>query len=324
MISHGAVTADRTFMIGAAKQGLLLGGAANATGGLALVEVPRLAGPAGGMELISPQTMDFGKQPRQYDFHKGKAGRVAILAGSPAYSGAALISAIGAVRAGAGLVTLRPPVAAADAIRSRLLVEAMLKPCQDPRELLNESYDALVIGPGLGNMDENYVLGLGDLLATARVPMVVDADGLSLMADAGIALNEWHLLTPHPGEFKRMAPCLEGKSREDAARELVSGTGAVLLLKGARTIVAKGGRPLRINSTGTPAMSNGGQGDLLSGVLGALLAIGMDTFDAAAYGAWLCGHAAELHTEKNGPFCTASDTALHLGEAALAWRRRSR
>ncbi len=319
-----AVIADRTFMIGMPKRGLLLGHAANATGSLALVEVPGLAGGAGDMELIAPQTMDFGKKPREFDHHKGKAGRVGIIAGSPAFSGAALISILGALRAGAGLVTLRPHPGAADAIRTRLPVEAMLKPCADPRELLDENYDALVIGPGLGDLDGRYGEGLRELLASARIPVVVDADGLNFLGDGGVPLNDRHLLTPHPGEFKRLAPWLEGKSREDAAREFVTGTGSVLLLKGARTVVAKDGRPLRINSTGTPAMSNGGQGDLLSGVLGALLGGGMDPFDAAAYGAWLCGHAAELYSREHGTVCTASDTASRLGKAALAWRTRSR
>jgi ADP-dependent NAD(P)H-hydrate dehydratase / NAD(P)H-hydrate epimerase len=323
-ISPGAVTADRTYMIGAPKRGLLLGHAANATGALALVEVPGLEGGEGDLELVSPQTMGFGKRPREFDFHKGKAGRIAILAGSPSYSGAAVIAALGAMRAGAGLVTLHPPAAAADAIRSRLPIEAMLKPCDDPRELLEGDHDALVIGPGLGEMEEGYRSGLRELLSSSRVPTVIDADGLALLGEGGVSPRENHLLTPHPGEFERLAPDLEGKSREDAARQFVSGSGAVLLLKGARTIVAKDGRPLRINSTGSPAMSNGGQGDLLSGVLGALLASGMDAFDAAAHGAWLCGHAAELHTSHHGPVCTAADTASHLGAALRAWRGKER
>lgn len=326
-IHPGAVIADRTFMIGAPKRGLLQGTAANAAGSLVLVEVAGLAGDpsdSGDMELIAPQTMEFGKEPRDFDYHKGKAGRVAIIAGSAAFSGAAIIATLGALHAGAGLVTLRPPCGAADAIRSRLPIEAMLKPCGDPRELLDENYDALVVGPGLGPVDGTYAEGLRELLSSASVPVVVDADGLDLLGEEGVPLNGRHLLTPHPGEFKRLAPRLEGRSREDAAREYVAGTGAVLLLKGARTVVAKDGRPLRINSTGTPAMSNGGQGDVLAGVLGALLCGGMDPFDAAAYGAWICGHAAELHSAEHGPVCTPSDTAFHLGKAALGWRRQSR
>ncbi len=318
----GAVTADATFMIGAAKRGLLLGKAANATGALHLVPVDGLeAGDGGEMDLICPQSMGFGKSPRPFDFHKGKAGRVAIVAGSPQFSGAALLATLGALRAGGGLVTLHTPSAACDAIRARLPLEAMLSPCDDPAALLSEKYDALVTGPGLGEMTTQYADGLAELISNTGVPTVIDADALKLLGDRGIKPGSLHILTPHPGEFARIAPDLSDLSREDAARRFVSETEAVLLLKGARSIIAKDGSPLRINSTGTPAMSNGGQGDLLSGVLGALLAGGMETFDAAALGAWLCGRAAEIFIPEIGSPCTATDTADNLGRAHGDWIR---
>jgi NAD(P)H-hydrate epimerase len=321
----GAVTADTTFMIGAAKRGLLLGSAANATGALHLVTVAGLeAEGAGEMELISPQTMHFGKRPRPFDFHKGKAGRVAIVAGSPRFTGAALISALGAIRGGGGLVTLYAPSAACDAIRSRLPLEAMLSPCDDPSRLLSEKCDALVIGPGLGEMEASYAYPLAELISNTRVPTVIDADALNLLAQRGIKPNSLHVLTPHPGEFARLAPTLSEISRENAALTFVSGNGGVLLLKGARTLVAKDGEPLRVNSTGTPAMSNGGQGDLLSGVIGALVAGGMEPFDAASLGAWLCGRAAEISFSENGSPVTASDTADYLGLAWRDWQRAGR
>lgn len=321
-IFPGAVTADATFMIGAAKRGLLLGKAANATGALHLVSVARLeAEGVGEMELISPQTMDFGKCPRPFDFHKGMAGRVAIVAGSPCFTGAALLSALGAIRGGAGLVTLYAPSAACDAIRSRLPLEAMLSSCDDPSSLLSVKCDAVVVGPGLGEMDAAYADGLAELIANARVPTVIDADALNLLAERGIKPGPLHLLTPHPGEFVRLAPDLSVLPREEAARAFVSGTSATLLLKGARTLISRNGQTLRINSTGTPAMSSGGQGDLLSGLLGALLAGGMGIFDAAALGAWLCGRAAEISLSENGSPVTASDTADYSGLALRDWRR---
>jgi NAD(P)H-hydrate epimerase len=321
----GAVIADVTFMIGAAKLGLLLGTAANATGALHLVPVAGLeAEGAGEMELISPQAMDFGRSPRAFDFHKGKAGRVAIFAGSPRFTGAALLSTLGAIRGGGGLVTLHAPSAACEAIRSRLPLEAMLSPCDDPSRLLSEKCDALVIGPGLGAMEAAYTDHLAELISNTRVPTVIDADALNILAERGIKSGPLHLLTPHPGEFARLAPTLSEMSREDAARAFVSETEAVLLLKGARSIIAKSGRPLRMNSTGTPAMSNGGQGDLLSGVIGALLAGGMQPFDAASLGAWLCGRAAEISFVGNGSPVTASDTANDLGLALRDWRRGTR
>jgi hydroxyethylthiazole kinase-like uncharacterized protein yjeF len=318
----GAVTADATFMIGAAKRGLLLGKAAHATGALHLVPVDGLESRDGGeLELICPQSLGFGKSPRPFDFHKGKAGRVAIVAGSRQFSGAALLATLGAIRAGGGLVTLHAPTDACDAIRARLPLEAMFLPCDDPAALLSEKYDAFVTGPGLGEMTTQYADSLAELIANTTVPMVIDADALNLLNDRGIRPGSLHILTPHPGEFARIAPGFSGLSREQAARKFVSETEAVLLLKGARSIIAKDGRPLRINSTGTPAMSNGGQGDLLSGVIGALLAGGMEPLDAAALGAWLCGRAAEIFLSENGSPCIATDTADYLGLAHRDWQR---
>ncbi|MGJ8643998.1 MAG: NAD(P)H-hydrate dehydratase [Luteolibacter sp.] len=322
-IYAGAVRADVTFMIGAAKVGLLLGSAVNAVGAISLVEVEGLAGGEGKMELIAPQTMNFGKAPRDFDFHKGKAGRVAILAGSPQFTGAAIISALGAVRAGAGLVTLHAPSAACDGIRSRLPLEAMLKACDDPRELLREKCDALVVGPGLGDMEGGVADGLVELITSAKVPIVVDADALNLLAKRGVKASAGCVLTPHPGEFARLASDLSEKTREEAVREFLKGSEAVLLLKGARTIVGKKGETLRINSTGTPAMSNGGQGDLLSGVIGALLGGGMDNYDAASLGAWLCGRAGEISEIENGSPATATENAFKLGLAMQDWKRAS-
>ncbi len=324
-IFPGAVVADRTFMIGTAKRGLLFSQAVNATGQLALVGVDALrADDIGEMELICSQSMDFGKAPRPFDFHKGKAGRVGIVAGSLSFSGAALLSALGAIRAGAGMVTLYARPEVAEAIRSRLPFEAMLKLNENPEELLGDHLDAIVVGPGLGEMDDVFANGLAQLIAQTKVAMVIDADGLNFMAERGLKPNSPHILTPHPGEFARLAPELINMNREDAAKTFSEKNVAVLLLKGARTIVVKHGNPLRINSTGTPAMSNGGQGDLLSGVIAAQLAGGMNHFDAAAFGVWLCGHAAELSYEIHGDVCTATDTAARLGESMRNWRRGER
>lgn len=318
----GAVMADRTLMIGAEKRGLLLSKGSNFTGQLGLIAVEGLKHyDSGSMELICPQNMDFGKTPRAFDFHKGKAGRVGIVAGSTEFTGAALLTALGAVRAGAGLVTLYVQSVIHDSLISRLPYEVMLKRCDFPEQLLDENLDAIVIGPGLGEMTQDFSYGLSKLIAQPRVPTVIDADGLNFMAKHGLPPQKLHVLTPHPGEFARLAPELGQMAREEAAHKFVENNDAVLLLKGARTIVAKAGESLRINSTGTPAMSNGGQGDLLSGVIGALLAGGMDLFDAASYGAWLCGHAAELAQAEIGDVCPASETATRLGMAMRDWRR---
>ena len=320
-ISDGAVTADRTFMIGEAKCGLLMGGAVACTGALSLVHVEGLSGGGGDMEMICPQRMDFGKAPRPFDFHKGKAGRVGILAGSSAFTGAALIAATGALAAGGGLITLFSPSAASDAIRARLPLEAMFQACDDPAVLLDERFDSIVVGPGLGEMGEEFERGLAELIASTKVPMVVDADALNLIAKLRLKTDERHVLTPHPGEFERLVGSQEGVPREEQVRKFCGNSRSILLLKGSRTIVGKDGLPLRINSTGTPAMANGGQGDLLSGVIGALLGSGMDAFDAAALGAWLCGRAAEISHDEKGSPTKAADVAEKIGVAMRAWRQ---
>ncbi|MFK7851030.1 MAG: NAD(P)H-hydrate dehydratase [Akkermansiaceae bacterium] len=324
-VFEGAVIADRTFTLGAAKQGLLMANAANAVGGLALVEVEGLGvSEGGGFELICPQEMNFGKPVRPFDFHKGMAGRVGIVAGSKAFTGAALLAVTGAIRAGGGLVTLYGRSEVCDRVLSRLPVEAMISPCDDLNELVDCRVDAWVVGPGLGEVGEEYLAGLKELLNGTSVPAVIDADGLNLLAGSGFIFGQRHLITPHPGEFARLAPNLVDEGREVAAREFVADCEATLLIKGSRTIVAKNGSPLRMNSTGTPWMANGGQGDVLSGVLGALLAGGMDPFDSASLGAWLCGHAAELTMEQMGDGCTATEIAKRLPLAARSWRRALR
>ncbi len=200
----------------------------------------------------------------------------------------------------------------------------MFKACNNPADLLGERLDALVVGPGLGEMSAEFSEGLLELTASTNVPMVIDADGLNLISKHQVKTDERHILTPHPGEFERLAGSVVGQSREESAEAFSSDCDSVLLLKGARTIISKRGEPLRINSTGTPAMANGGQGDLLSGVIGALLAQGMDGLDAASLGAWLCGRAAEIFLEENGSPVKAGDVCGKLGIALRDWQEGNR
>ena len=325
-ITADAVTADVTFMIGAAKRGLLTATAAAATGALAVVPVEPLTPPPGGdRDLISPFAIDAGKAPRPFDFHKGMAGKVAILAGSPAFTGAAVLAASGALHGGAGLIHLHVPPAAAPAITAKCPPEIIVHACMDPLELLESGPDALVIGPGLGLVDGSFAAGLLELITQASVPAVLDADALNFLALFGKPdlLKESHVVTPHPGEFRRLAPDLAELPRETAARRFVERYPVTLLLKGCRTLVTRRGAPLWCNATGTPGMATGGQGDVLAGVLGALLAAGIPPVTAAALAAWRCGRAAELALA--GP--TISEESLtptavlaHLGSACRDWQ----
>ena len=329
-IPTNTVTADVTFMVGNAKIGLLRGSAADATGALVLVPVEALTFTnRSELEPITPQTMDVGKKPRPFDFHKGMAGRVAVLAGSEKYTGAAVLAASGALRGGAGLVTLHVPKNIVSNIAARCPPEIIVRGFSDPREVLEFPFDALVTGCGLDQLNDESADGLLELIFKSPAPVVIDADAINLIAKRNQIhlLSEKHLLTPHPGEFKRLAPELAEKSREVAARVFTDRFPVTLLLKGCRTIVTRQGEPLWCNTTGTPGMASGGQGDLLAGVIGARLASGDRPVDAACLSAWLCGRAAELSLNKthiSEESLTASDVLVHLGAAYRDWRASAR
>ncbi|MEY3895326.1 MAG: hypothetical protein RLZZ214_845, partial [Verrucomicrobiota bacterium] len=321
---------DITFMIGHAKGGLLHGHAAAATGALALVPVEPLAGSGPGpMELISPQTIDHAKEPRPFDFHKGMAGRVAVLAGSASYTGAAVLAATGALRGGGGLVTLFVQEDVHAQIAAKCPPEIIVRGIGNPREILEHRFDALVVGCGLGALDTAAEAGLLELISQSPVPTVVDADAIHAMVRYGSLeiLTARHVLTPHPGEFAKLAPDLCDLPREEATRRFADGNPATLLLKGCRTIVTRQGAPLWCNATGTPGMATGGQGDLLAGVIGARLAIGDAPLEAAALAAWLCGRSAEIAL--NDPTLSEeslapSDVLHFLGAAFRDWKSSRR
>lgn len=320
----GAVRAEVTFTIGVPKRGLLAARAVDAVGALALIPLEALPVPAGGdCRMISPVTLDAGRSPRLFEFHKGMAGRVSLLAGSALYPGAAVLAATGALRGGAGLVTLHVPESAAAVIAAKCPPEVMVRPIRRPEELASFHADAWVCGPGLGETDELSRAALDGILRSG-LPCVVDADALNSLARSGdqAVLSSCHVLTPHPGEFARLAPELAERPREEAAAAFVERCGSVLLLKGARTLVTRRGGALWRNPTGTPGMASGGQGDALAGVIGALLAGGTDSLAAAAMGAWLCGRASEraLLAGASEESLLASDTLAHLGGAFRDWR----
>jgi NAD(P)H-hydrate epimerase len=168
-----------------------------------------------------------------------------------------------------------------------------------------------------------------DWLDHSATPAVIDADALNLIAseERMAIFKNHHILTPHPGEFARLAPDLHGLPREAAALAFARRCPSTFLLKGARTLIAHSHMPLWCNSTGSPGMATGGQGDLLTGVIAARLASGMPPPEAAAHAAWLCGRAAECALENpdlSVESLTPSDTARHLGRAFSDWKRARR
>jgi NAD(P)H-hydrate epimerase len=321
------VIADFTLTVGVAKLGLSTPAGIASAGRLLLVPLAELAPPEDSpLVFFGPDFFPGLLSPRRHDFHKGDSGRIGLLAGSPGMTGAAVLAATAALRAGAGLVNLHVEPEFLPSLAAPMPPEVMVKVSRTPvADAFSAGHDSLVIGPGIGNMSDNQQAELLASLAKDHPPAVIDADGLNLLAAAGktALLESRHLITPHPGEFRRLAADLADQDRLEAAEAFVARHPCTLLLKGARTLVAAPGEVTRFNPTGHAGMASGGQGDVLSGVAGAFLARGMKPCDAAALAAWLCGRAAERALTK-GPVTIASDTLEEIGGAMRDWQERRR
>jgi hydroxyethylthiazole kinase-like uncharacterized protein yjeF len=315
------VIADVTATVAVAKQGLVADMAVNHVGRLAVVPLPALdpfvPENADRSCLITPDFLRSFLPRRNFDFHKGRAGRICIVAGSPGFYGAAELACRGALRAGAGLVTLLVKEGAYNVLAGRVPAEVMVKRVKNYSEVLEMHFDAIGIGPGLGF---DHVEECQAVLQNAAAPLVVDADALTILARK----PDWihtaaspFLLTPHPGEMARLMPEGGILCRCDQAEEWAANHPRhSLLLKGARTVIATHGQATLFNTTGHPGMATGGMGDVLTGVCTALIGQGMSLHHAAAAGAWLCGRAAELHAITQAPESTLpGDVMDHLGRA---------
>ena len=289
------VVADFTIAIGYAKPGLLTDSALNYVGRLEIVPLEELRpAEAKPKEIIASPAVFRGLLPRRnYNSYKNQFGRIGIVAGSRGFVGAALMASQGALRAGAGLVEVFVPEEVYGSVAGAAAMEAMVKPVVSYRHLLKETADVWAIGPGLGKSRAAEIL---ELIQKIEQPMIVDADGLNIVSEKISVLRRCkgkRLLTPHPGEMKRLFP-EQRLSRAKIATKFCDRFPVTLLLKGSRTIVAEHGRPLSYNTTGNPGMATGGMGDVLTGVCASLLAQGLSLYDAARVGAWLCGRAAEI------------------------------
>jgi len=313
------VIADFTITIGFAKHGLIVDPALDFVGRIDVVPLVDLA-----PDLTSPKELAATAHSlspllprRKFSAYKNQFGRIGIVAGSKGFAGAALMTASGALRAGAGLVEVFVPEEIYSIVASASPVEAMVKPVRSYRKLLEEKIDFWALGPGLGKSHAPEIL---DLIKDAEQPMVVDADGLNILADKIDTLRHCRgprLLTPHPGEMERLFEV--GKmSRAGVAKNFCEQFPVTLLFKGSRTIVAERGRPLSFNTTGNPGMATGGMGDILTGVCAGLLGQRLPIYDAARLGAWICGRAAEMSIFNSGASeesLLATDVLDHLGAA---------
>jgi len=302
-----AVHAERTLTMIADKPGLHTGPAVDHVG---VVEVADLDLPQGIARGVEPAALrvDAGDwagrlPPRRPGAHKGDCGHVLVVGGAPGYSGAARLTAMAALRAGAGRVTLatHPEHAAwANAQAPELMVRAV-SGASDLLPLARAA-DVIAVGPGLAQ--EAWGRGLWQAVADAGRPLVVDADALNLLAAAPRHGPDW-VLTPHPGEAGRLLNTRTGQIEDDrpgSVRELVTRFGGVTLLKGAGTLVG-GGQPgpLACITAGHAGMATAGTGDVLTGIIAALRGQGLGPRNATEVGAaWHCAAARRARERLGG------------------------
>ncbi len=334
------VAADRTVTFAFLKRGLVLHPGAAFAGEVELADIGIPAAAAAAVpsscELLTEREAQALVPPRAPDAHKGDAGRVLVVAGSPGKGGAAHLALSGALRGGAGLVTLlaRPEVLPF-ALAGR--PEAMSRPLPGAGPLGPDDLDALlaaakgvdaiVIGPGLPRGPETGPL-LRAFLERAGRPAVLDADALNALAErpglvAGLPVPV--VLTPHPGEMARLTGSTIADVQADriglAARQ-ARAWGCVLVLKGARTVVASPEAAPAVVEAGNPGMATGGTGDVLAGLVGALLAGGLPAFDAARAATFAHALAGDLAAARLGERgLLAGDLAQALCEVWARWGR---
>ena len=291
--NRDCVIADFTVTIAATKCGLVEDHATNFVGRLEVVPLSDLPLETAEETVACTASLRGLLPRRQFNSHKNQFGRVGIVAGSRGFAGAATMCGWGALRGGAGLVEVFVPESIYEIVAAAAPFESMVKPVKSYRDLIEKEIDVWGIGPGLGKDNATEII---ELIQRAENPMVVDADALNtISANVSILKNcrGPRLLTPHPGEMKRLAGD-QKSSRAELAKRFTSEFPVTLLLKGSRTVVAESGKSISYNTTGNPGMATGGMGDVLTGVCTALLGQNLSLFDAARVGAWACGRAAEL------------------------------
>ena len=253
-------------------------------------------------EITYKQISELFFRPRSRETNKGNFGRVLVVAGSEGMAGAAILCAKGALRAGAGLVTVSVPndlfPIVQTAVPEAICVTRALNP-----ELLTK-YDAIAIGPGLGVSKETWNV-VTYILENYGGKLVIDADALNVLAGTNITFDPDTIITPHPGEAARLlgtdASIIQSR-REASAAILSEKFGCVVVLKGSGTIVAATSPSLKlyVNTNGNPGMATGGSGDVLAGVLAAFLGQGMDAQTAAWAGVYIHGFAGDLMVKEYG------------------------
>ncbi len=316
-----AVKADMTVTMAFEKTGHFLQHAPEYTGKLTIADIgiPRTA--IGGDFTASKLRLDMLKKllkQRPITGHKGTFGHLLIVAGSKGKSGAAELCAQGALRSGAGLITVATP-ASTRTILATKLTEAMTEGLPETQDgtlslaainkinSLSAGKKAIVLGPGIGLSDEAQEAAR-TLVKKIALPMILDADALTAIGTEHELVKKAsapRVLTPHPGEMARLLGCETSwvqRNRFDAAKKLANDTGAVVVLKGAFSLICSPEGEMALNPTGNSAMGAGGMGDVLAGMIGAFLAQGYNAFDATRIAVFCHGLCGDMLTKIYGPF----------------------
>lgn len=335
-----AVEADLTVSFGLPKLGHVLEPGRSQSGRIVVARIG-IADTAPGIEPMAElwTRAGAGRQlpGRPVAGHKGSFGHALLVAGGEGKTGAAALAAEATGRVGAGLVTIACPAGLNDILEVKC-TEAMTVPVPDTSERafaagaepllrrLAAERDVVGLGPGIGRAAETLKL-VRSFVPQLKQPVVLDADGLHAFADDPARLKTRQgptVLTPHPGEASALlgrSPSDINRDRPSSARALAEVTGAVVVLKGAATLIAAPEGRLIVNPTGGPALATGGTGDVLLGMVTGFIAQGVLPFEAAALAAWLHGFAADRISERSGPAgMLAGDLLSELPVAAQALR----
>lgn len=295
-----SIKADFTATFIGLKQGLFTGKAADYTGEIiySSLSVPN----AIFQHVVSSTARAQLKPlpPRNRSAHKGQMGHILVVGGDQGYSGAARMAGEAALRTGAGLVSIATRAGHAS-ILNLTRPELMCHGVESVEQLqpLLAKADVIVLGPGIGQ--SLWSKSTFDGVITSRKPLVIDADGLNLLAATNLTGENW-ILTPHPGEAARLLNSCTADVQQDrfqAVSAIQSKYRGVVVLKGSGTLIA-GEKTLTVSNSGNPGMATGGMGDVLAGVIGALIGQGLPLRDAAEQGVYLHGLAADLAAERNG------------------------
>ena len=326
------VRATRTVTFAARKPGLVFEPGRSLAGEVTVADIGIAVEGIDGYEplgLVDESDVANWLPPRAPDAHKWESGTL-VVGGSGGMTGAPMLVSHAAMRAGAGIVWCALPGADAAQRASGGEVIAKALPADAAGFLARGAVETLLadvgrfasvaVGPGLGGAgDPDLQFVVRAVVAEARPPLVLDADGLNALAGDFTSLQARRtmgapaVLTPHAGEYQRLMGAPVGGDRLAAARALADRSGAVVLLKGPGTVVASPDGPVVLNPTGGASLATAGSGDVLTGIIAGFLARGVDAFQAAAAAAWVHGRTADRLIESDGPGLVAGDLVAGLG-----------